>query len=321
MTIDKLNGNKLVAAGTGIAASKLTAANSTSHADEIALQNGLSGADKKYDAPKTETMTPNERKAGIKEYQENNNCSKKEAKAAFDREFGEIDKMSRKEAKEWLKSKMEETGCTKKEAKEAFKEEFGYDVPLSIGTKIGRHALLALGLPVGGGGVSFIGSLALAGSKFLTGQGKNDAKYEKRLQEQDNTVTKDNNRVTEYKDKDGNRILRVDYQNNNPNNFDEEEVINSDGKTVSVTKRFYTLDGEQMFEKHIFGKDGEINDVIVTVTDKNGKQIEPTTHKTPEEAPLKRGHVHVGTPVDGEWGDSQLQDIIRKKGGNYIGQE
>ena len=41
------------------------------------------------------------------------------------------DKMSRKEAKEWLKQYREENGCSKKEAKAAFEAEFGYKFPMN----------------------------------------------------------------------------------------------------------------------------------------------------------------------------------------------
>ena len=43
-----------------------------------------------------EELTKKDRKAWIKNYQETHNCSKKEAKNAFEAEFEKLDKMSQK---------------------------------------------------------------------------------------------------------------------------------------------------------------------------------------------------------------------------------
>lgn len=62
----------------------------------------------------------------------------------------EPEQLTRKQAKEWLKAYREETGCSKKEAKAAFEEEFGYKVPSSAFMKGLRFHLVGL-IPVAGG--------------------------------------------------------------------------------------------------------------------------------------------------------------------------
>ncbi len=54
----------------------------------------------------------------------------------------EPEQMSRKEAKQWIKAYREQTGCSKKEAKAAFEQEFGYKMPSSEFVKSIRCALL-----------------------------------------------------------------------------------------------------------------------------------------------------------------------------------
>ncbi len=54
----------------------------------------------------------------------------------------ETEKMSRREAKEWLKQYREENDCSKKEAKAAFEAEFGYEFPDSKFVKYLRNAVL-----------------------------------------------------------------------------------------------------------------------------------------------------------------------------------
>ncbi len=183
MTMDGVNGQQPVTTTftTTAQASTPEDMGSVSQSMNKALQDGLSGADRKIDAPETETLTPNERKAWIKEYQNTHNCTKKEAMAAFDREFGKIDKMSHKEAKAWVKDYMAKNDCSKKEAKAAFKEKFGYDVPLSLGAKIDRALLMVSG----GSLLQVLGLVDTATGgkagvkKFVSGQGNNDAKYVK----------------------------------------------------------------------------------------------------------------------------------------------
>ncbi len=64
----------------------------------------------------------------------------------------EPEQMSRKEAKQWIKAYREQTGCSKKEAKAAFEQEFGYKMPRSeYANQLlkGLRAILIGGNPVG----------------------------------------------------------------------------------------------------------------------------------------------------------------------------
>lgn len=58
------------------------------------------------------------------------------------------EKISRKDAKEWIKKYIEETGCSKKEAKAAFEQEFGYKMPSSNFAKILRVGLTGIISPI-----------------------------------------------------------------------------------------------------------------------------------------------------------------------------
>lgn len=59
----------------------------------------------------------------------------------------ETEQMSRKEAKNWVKAYREEHGCSKKEAKAAFEQEFGYKMPSSNFTKTLRSYLITGNIP------------------------------------------------------------------------------------------------------------------------------------------------------------------------------
>ena len=65
-------------------------------------------------------------------------------------------KMTHKEAKAWVKNYMEQNGCTKKEAKKAFEKEFGYYYPSSPAAKVGRAAAVGLAPVVTGPAAPFV---------------------------------------------------------------------------------------------------------------------------------------------------------------------
>lgn len=146
------------------------------------ITEALIGSQENESPQKLDTITPNERKALIKYYQEQG-YSKKEAEELFESKADKIDKMSRKEAKKWCKEYMEKNRCSKKEAREAFKQEFGYSVPLSAFQKTLR--LSAINNPIGivvGIADSFANG-KLGFKKFFTGQGNNDAAYVRKNQD------------------------------------------------------------------------------------------------------------------------------------------
>ena len=61
----------------------------------------------------------------------------------------EPEQMSRKEAKKWLKEYRKENDCSRKEAKAAFEKEFGYKVPSSMLMKGLRANLIGI-IPIAG---------------------------------------------------------------------------------------------------------------------------------------------------------------------------
>ena len=131
-------------------------------------------------------------------------------------------------------------------------------------------------------------------------------------------VTKLNNKVMHTKDENGNTVIRVDYGNNDPDFYDEEEVRTPDGKLVSYTTESHDGNREiRCFKKRIFDDNGNLVKVIETTYEKG--QLKDTTELPVEDEPSMIGHVHIGTPVDGEWGDPDLKRIIQELGGGIIG--
>jgi hypothetical protein len=134
-------------------------------------------------------------------------------------------------------------------------------------------------------------------------------------------VTKLNNKVTYFKDNKGNTVIRVDYQNNDGENFDEEEVRSADGKIVSFSKVMFTEGKkERLVEKYEYDENQNLVSVTETCYDSSGKKLS-TKNIPPEEKPNLIAHVHIGVPVDGEWGDPELKKIIQALGGGIIGQD
>ena len=123
-------------------------------------------------------MSNNDKKAWIKQYRAEHNCSLQEAQNAFDTEY-KYDVMTRKEAKAWIKDHMEQTGCSKKEAKAAFEEQFGYKVPLNRLQKFLRYSSVLIAAPILGSIDNATGG-KLGFEKYLSGTGNNDTIYQKR---------------------------------------------------------------------------------------------------------------------------------------------
>lgn len=134
----------------------------------------------------------------------------------------------------------------------------------------------------------------------------------------DTQVTKYNNKVSHTKDENGNTVIRVDYQNNDPDFFDEEEVRTPDGKLVSYTTETHDANKEvRYFKKRIFDNDGNLVKVIETTYEKG--KLKETKELPVENEPSMVGTVHIGTPVDGVHGDPELQKIVEQLGGGVIG--
>lgn len=73
-----------------------------------------------FNEAEPERMSRHDRKEWIKEYAEEHNCSKSDAKKAFNEEY-ETDMMSRKDAKSWCKDYMEKMDVPKKRQKPPLK--------------------------------------------------------------------------------------------------------------------------------------------------------------------------------------------------------
>jgi len=131
-------------------------------------------------------------------------------------------------------------------------------------------------------------------------------------------ITKANNAFGIFKDSNGNSVYRVDYHNDDRSGiYDEEEVRSSDGKLLSYTERSYT-DTNMYFKKYHYDANENLVKITETKCDNNGNII--STKELPlEKEPTLKGHVHLGTPVDGEWGDKSLIDKFKQWGATIIG--
>ena len=131
-------------------------------------------------------------------------------------------------------------------------------------------------------------------------------------------LTEKNNAFGIFKDSNGNSIYRVDYKNNDTNNiFDEEEVRSSDGKLMSYTERSYT-DANMYFKKYYYDANENLVKITETKCDNNGNVISSKELPVDTEPELK-GQVHLGTPVDGYWGDKSLIEKFKQWGATMIG--
>ena len=134
-------------------------------------------------------------------------------------------------------------------------------------------------------------------------------------------VTNKDTGYTIEKDKDGNTICRVDYNNNNPEKapFDEEEVRTPEGKLKSFTERSYSGDGERnYYKKYEYDKNEKLVKITMTTCDASGKVLKSENLKIEDEPDVKL-HVSLGRAIDGEGGDTELQKILADNGFTEIG--
>ena len=156
-------------------------------------------------------------------------------------------------------------------------------------------------------------------------ENKNEAPSENNFKVKESKITEYDNIARVYTDSDGNTVIRVDYGNDDPEEFfEEEEVRTPDGKLVSYTEVSYSdLDGEKKgiryFDKHVFDKNGNEIEIITTKYE-HGKLVS-TTREKPKEGMSLVGHVHTGIPVDGFWGDPELQKFVQEHGGSIVGRQ
>ena len=132
-------------------------------------------------------------------------------------------------------------------------------------------------------------------------------------------VTQQNNEIREYKDVDGNTVIRVDYMNDDPEElYAEEEVISPDGRLISYTKRSSDgqgVKGSVWFDKYIFDENGKPSKVIVTRYD-NGKLVY-TKERAPEseEDATLVATVMPGIVIE----DSEMRQFLEERGATLVG--
>lgn len=248
-------------------------------------------------------------------------------------------KMSRKVAKAWVKQYQEDNNCSKKEAKAAFKEQFGYNVPASffkkvlnflkgplvrnkeipespkeITVKIDNNSAKEEIYPVEE-------NKTIQGFRVKSGDDPFEKGRPKIIPSPIKGVTKKDTGYTIEKDKDGNTICRVDYNNNNTEAapFDEEEVRTPEGKLKSFTERSYSGDGERnYYKKYEYDKNEKLVKITMTTCDASGKVLKSENLKIEDEPDVKL-HVSLGRAIDGEGGDTELQKILADNGFTEIG--
>lgn len=132
-------------------------------------------------------------------------------------------------------------------------------------------------------------------------------------------VTQQNNEVREYKDSNGNTVIRVDYMNDDPEElYAEEEVISPDGRLISYTKRMSDgqgVKGSVWFDKYIFDENGKPSKVIVTRYD-NGKLVY-TKERAPESEDNAKliATVMPGIVIE----DSEMRQFLEERGATLVG--
>ena len=132
-------------------------------------------------------------------------------------------------------------------------------------------------------------------------------------------VTQQNNEVREYKDSNGNTVIRVDYMNDDPEElYAEEEVISPDGRLISYTKRSSDgqgVKGSVWFDKYIFDENGKPSKVIVTRYD-NGKLVY-TKERAPES---EEDATLVATVMPGVViPDTEMRQFLEERGATLVG--
>ena len=139
------------------------------------------------------------------------------------------------------------------------------------------------------------------------------------LQPVTSIVTQQNNEICEYKDADGNTVIRVDYMNNDPEElYAEEEVISPEGRLISYTKRMSDgqgVKGSVWFDKYIFDENGKPSKVIVTRYD-NGKLVY-TKERAPESEEDATLVVTIMPGIVIE--DTEMRQFLEDRGATLVG--
>ena len=139
------------------------------------------------------------------------------------------------------------------------------------------------------------------------------------LQQVASIVTKQDNAVREYKDADGNTVIRVDYMNDDPEEFfAEEEVRSPEGRLISYTERASDGKGPNgyvVFDKYVYDETGNLSKVVTTEYE-NGKLI--STKEAPP-TPENEGRL-VATVMPGiVIPDTEMREFLEARGATMVG--
>lgn len=132
-------------------------------------------------------------------------------------------------------------------------------------------------------------------------------------------VTEQDNAVREYRDADGNTVIRVDYMNDDPEElFAEEEVRSPEGHLISYTERSSDgggVNGTVYFNKYIFDEMGNVSKIVETKYEK-GKLVSTNEQKPDPNAEAKLiGIVNPGIVIP----DTEMREFLESRGATMVG--
>lgn len=132
-------------------------------------------------------------------------------------------------------------------------------------------------------------------------------------------VTEQENEVCEYRDADGNTVIRVDYMNDDPEEFfAEEEVRSPEGRLISYTSR--TSDGSGAngtvwFDKYVFDENEKFVKIITTKYE-NGKLVSTKEKEpTPESEANLQAVIYPGIVIP----DTEMREFLEARGATMVG--
>lgn len=132
-------------------------------------------------------------------------------------------------------------------------------------------------------------------------------------------VSDQDNAVREYRDADGNTVIRVDYLNDDPEEFfAEEEVRSPEGRLISYTSRFSDGNGPNGyvgFDKYVYDEIGNLSKVITTTYEKGKLISTKEAPPTPEQETKLVGIVYPGHVIP----DTQMRDFLESRGATMVG--
>lgn len=133
-------------------------------------------------------------------------------------------------------------------------------------------------------------------------------------------VTSQNCELRSYKDANGNTVVRVDYNNDDPEElFAEEEVISPDGKLISFTERSSDgngVNGYVCFDKYVYDENEDLVKLVTTEYE-NGKLVstKEVSAEEFEENSVLVGSVMPGIVIE----DTERKNFLEARGAKMAG--